>query len=286
MNSIKVICPFEPTLIKRLKSVEIAVRVNSPDLIPAASETVAESGNRLMAVILDSEKTLGEIQLNEDWGTIPIALMTPSMGRFSGIAESARILRGLNLRVFLPYGAENMTGVRILASIGIPCCIVPEVTEPDWDAFADLMTYAVLERVPHAAIEPFDFIKRHYKENSYIEWGRSYFEDSAHFLHLDSEGRAAFSRKALLDGNFIGDVSDLAAALNKATEWKTLNRRKLFLENHPCSRCLSFKMCLGRAWRGEANQSGCSAFFSEAMEVLELYHAQTSTVQERTVWQL
>ena len=272
-------------LINRMKSCEIAVRVDNPDLIITASEIIPESGNHLMAVILDFDKDLSKIQSNEKWGAIPIALMAPSMGKFRDVAKGVRILRGLNLRVFLPNSPENLTGVRILASIGVACCIVPEGASIDWDGLADLMTYAILEGVPHAPVEPFDFMRRHYRENSYIEWGRSYFEDPEHFLHLDSTGRAAISRSALLKGDFIGDVNYLIAAAGAALEWKKLARRRLFLENHPCSRCPGFKICLGRLWRGEENIAGCSGFFSEAAEVLELYHPK-SAVEGEHLWQL
>jgi hypothetical protein len=286
MNSIKIICPLEHALINRFKAKEIAVRVDDPVLIPDASRIVEETGNCLMCVILDSEKAAGEIQFNEEWINIPIALMAPSMGRFRDAVKSAQIIRRLNLRLFLPYTGENMKDTRILASIGIPSCIILDNGEIDWEDLADLMTYAILERVPHASIEPFSYIQRHYDTNSYVEWGTPYFEDPAQFIHLDSGGRAAVSHKDLQDGKFIGHIDDLETAVNTALEEKTQGRRKLFMENHACSRCPSFRICLGRVMRYSAIPRGCSWFFSEMAEVLELRHAQKSTVRERPIWQL
>jgi hypothetical protein len=286
MNSIKIICPFDQALISRFKDREIAVRVDDPSLIPAAGRAIRESGNRLMCVILDSGKAVDQVQFHEEWIHLPIALMAPSLGAFRNLVKSIRLLRKLNLRIFLPYSGENLTGTRIIASLGIPCCIILEDAEIDWEGLADLMTYTVLERVPHASIGPFSYILKHYKPDSYTEWGAAYFEDPAQFIHLDSGGQVALSRRGLLNGKFIGHINELEAAINAAREEKTRSRRKLFIENHPCSRCPSFKICLGRVMRDSANLRGCSGFFSEMVDAVELHREQNTMVRERPVWQL
>ncbi len=286
MNCIKIICPLDQALIGRFKERELAVRVDDPALILAAGGAVRDSGNSLMCVILDSGTTVVEIDFKEQWANIPIALMAPSMGKFRKVVKNLPLLRKLNLRVFLPYSAENLTGLRILASVGIPCCIILDDAEIDWEALADLMTYAVLESVPHAPLEPFDYILRHYEQGSYTEWGAAYFEDPAQFIHLDLGGRAALSRKELLEGKFIGHVDELEAAGNAAIEKKARARKKLFLENNPCSRCQGFRVCLGRVLRDSADLSGCSGFFSELMETVEQYRAQKTSLEKNLVWQL
>lgn len=287
MSLRKIVCPFDHALIRRFSEREICVRVDDPAMIPGAEAMVKESNNRLVCVILDSGKAVDEIELKEEWKDIPIALMASSMGKFRNVARNVPLMRKLNLRVFLPYNSENLTGIRILASVGVPCCIVLESAGIHWEDLADLMTYAVLEGAPHAPIEPFSYIARHYEPGDYTEWGAAYFEDPGRFLHLDAMGQVALSRRELLDGEFIGHIDDVEsssgcpAVEGRAGEWKNV-----FIENGPCSGCQGFRVCLGKFMKDKGDPRACSGFFSEMMEAVEQYLAQNTAGRETPVWQL
>jgi hypothetical protein len=289
MSSRKIVCPFDHALIRRFSEREICVRVDDPARIPGAAAMVRESNNRLVCVILDSGKTVDGIELSDEWKDIPIALMAQSMGKFRNVDRSLPLLRKLNLRVFLPYSAENMTGIRILASVGVPCCIVLESAAGgiQWEDLADLMTYSLLEGVPHAPIEPFSYIARHYAPSDYLKWGAAYFEDPDQFLHLDAGGQVALSRGELLDGAFIGHIDEVESAPGcPALEARVQEWRNVFIKNESCSGCRGFRVCLGKFMREKGDSAACSGFFAEMMEAVEQYLAQNAPVGDTPVWQL
>lgn len=288
MNSRKVVCPLDQSLISRLNEREIAIRVDDPALIPMASKIVRESNNRLICVIVDSKEDISNVMFRREWEQIPIALMASSMGRFRNLADKLQLIRELDLRVFLPYSVENLSGIRILSSVGVPSCLLFDDNNIDWDELADLMTYALLESSTHAPIEPFDHILRNYKPDSFTTWGAPFFEGPEQFIHLDLHGQVALSRKDLLDGNFMGSVDDgEPEKIDAAIEEQKIAVRKRFLDNHPCSMCEGFRVCMCKFICGNTNLSGCSAFFSELMLAVEQRRGQDAAAQKPvTIWQL
>ena len=129
-------------------------------------------------------------------------------GRFRDLARHLDRLRKLNLRVYLPCDhADNLASLRILSSVGIPCCADFRDGGTDWEALADLATYAVLERTPHAAMEPFAFMAANYHSADRLDWGRVFFDDPRHFLHLSEDGRVALSQAELAEGRFVAPAS-------------------------------------------------------------------------------
>lgn len=252
------------------------MRIDDPLLIPVAPKFVAESGNNLMCVVLDSGVAIEEVHLSEELNDIPIILMATSMGRFRGIAKKIQLFRKLNLRIFLSNKDENLTALRIISSLGIPCSITMENTAVDWGSLADLMTYAILEQMPHAPIEPFSYIAEHYKPNDYTQWNSLYFEDPNQFLHLDPTGQIALSHKDLLSGKFVGHIDKFDDAfINAQIEEGERAITELFISNHSCSRCPGFRVCLGKFMHSDTELNGCADFFAELMHVVELRRAQS-----------
>lgn len=278
MNSKKIVCPYNPALLDRLSGRVVVVRVDDPTQVASAAADVTKSHNELFCVILELKVPVDQIALQDEWKGIPIALMAPSLGKFRNLVKELELLRKLNLRVYLPCSnLENLSGLRILASVGVPCCVTFDRGETNWEALTDLMTYAVLERAPHAPIEPFVFIASHYDPCAYTEWSSIYFDDPKQFLHLDSKGRVALSHAELLKEKFIAkdisEIEDTAACptyVEKFDAW-----RQFFLNNHPCACCEGWRVCLGKfAPNGRGKKSkGCTAFFSEMMEVSQRYKA-------------
>jgi hypothetical protein len=267
-RTVKLVC--DRALIDRLDGRTVCVRVGAATDIAAAAAD-ARQRNTLSCVICNSQVPLEDIEIEDSWRNIPIALIVPAVGRFRNIARKAATLRSLNLRVFLPSDARNLAGARQLASLGIPVCLTFDST-PDWDALADLMTYALLGLVPHAPVDPFHTIAEVYRQTSRGEdWGRVWFDDPARYLHLDAAGRVALSRRDLEAGKFITDVPfqldspDVTRAIRQGREaW-----RDRFAEDHFCARCPSWRLCRARFCEGKAEPDGCQAFFSEMAEVLD-----------------
>jgi hypothetical protein len=159
----------------------------------------------------------------------------------------------------------------MLASLGIPVCLVFEAA-PDWDALADLLTYALIGLVPHAPIDPFQTIADRYRQTARsADWGRVFFDDPSRYLHLDAAGRIALSPRDLKAGNFVAsDLSKLdSPEVKHAIEERTEAWRNLFAEDRFCARCEAWRICRARVLDGKAAPDGCDVFFHEMMEVIE-----------------
>jgi hypothetical protein len=277
---VKLVCPLEHHLIDRIEGRSICVRVDATQDIAAAAAD-ARQRNTLVCVICDLSEPLADIAVEDGWHGVPIALAVPSVGRFRDIARKTETLRKLNLRVYLP--AEAHSGARILASLGIPVC-VDFGTSADWDALADLMTYALLGVVPHAPIEPFQTIADGYRQAGRCdEWGRVLFDDPSRFLHLDAEGRIALSRRDLLAGRFVtSDLSQLdGPEVRRAVEQRMQAWRTVFAGDHFCARCQAWRICRGRLCDGKAAPDGCDAFFAEMADVIERRHDKSGMRAEK-----
>lgn len=288
MNYQKLICPYDTSLLDRVRDRLIAVRIPDPALVSTASEYVRNSRNELFCIILEPGAPLDTIRLKDEWKDIPIALIVPSIGKFRDLRKNLNQLRKLNIRVYLPCNKDNLKGIRILASVGVSCCIKFDDNQIDWEALTDLMTYAVLEVVPHASIEPFSYISRNYNPASYTEWSSVYFEDPKQFLHLDARGRVALSHDELLKEVFIAENideiksdTDFDIPAGRLEGW-----RELFLKNHHCSICKGWRVCLGKFSHRNADAAGCSAFFSEIIRISHLYMDKQAEQRSHQVWQL
>lgn len=287
MSCQRFVCPNDKALLRSLTGYTIAVRVNDPGDIAAAAASVRDSGNELFCVIVHADRPLSEIVFREDQATIPLAIMVPAMGKFRALAKSVDLLRRSNLRVFLPCdNSDNLAALRILSSLGIHCCVDLSARPSDWESLADLMTYAVLGRAPHAPIEPFGFIAANYDPHSMLRWGSIEFDDPARFLHLDAQERVALSHDELRQGIFIapsiGGIEPwvLSAAIDeRANAW-----RHYFVDNHPCASCAGWKICLGRFSDDLPDDGGCAKLFSELIDVAAMLKPPTPQHDECGIW--
>lgn len=284
----KLVCPYSTSLLKRIRGRNLGIRLADADLVLSAAEDVRKSGNGLFCVILEIDKPLEAVKLGEGWKELPMALVVPSVGKFRGIASMLSQLKELNVRIYLPCNRDNLTSTRLLASVGISCCVTFDGTPVDWEALADLMTYAVLERTPHAPIEPFSYIARHFEPLSCTDWGAVYFEDPSRFLHLDTDGHVALSQGDIARNNYIaegveriGPDTDFAVPADRLDGW-----REHFVKNSSCATCPGWRVCLGRCYRGDEDVAGCSAFFSEMIRVAQLYQKGRKEKDSQQLWPL
>lgn len=276
MSLPRLLCPLEPDLLAGLHDRTLVIRVDDPDLVTTAAAAAAASGNRLLAVEVEVDVPLAETDLREEWIGLPLAINVPAAGRFRNVRPKLDLLRRLNVRIGLPASSPaNLAALRVLASVGVPGCARFADGDVDWDALADLMTYAVLGPRPHAPIEPFCHIAENHDPARHVRWGVVWFDDPTSYLHLDSRGRVALSRTELEAGSFIApdiramaDPADIPAFRQRRNDW-----RNLMEEFHPCSRCPGWRLCLGRFADTEPPRTGCAGFFGEMMEVAEQFQA-------------
>lgn len=238
MNSPVIICPHNMRLLRGLEGREIAVRVRDPRSTARAAEDVRAVGGSLVCVVVDPALPLDRLEWGELPAAVPSVVIAPSFGAFRDLARNIPLLQSLDVAIHLPANIpDNVTGLRILASLGIRCAAVIGPGKLDWDALADLAAYAVLGPVPHAAIEPFASIASRLGPSSPIHWDFPYFWDSRRFLHMDDKGRLA-PEKGASPGAPAG----------------------------PCACCMGWKTCRGR-FAAEAGEGKCSSFLEEMADI-------------------
>ena len=274
MNLPTCVCPLEPDLLAQLHGRHIVVRVPEAAQIPAAALAVANSGNTLHHVLVDAQPPFDRLPLKAQWFTAPAILVTPEIGPFRKLAAAVPVLREAAVAVWLACRPENLISIRLLSSLGIASGVLFDDQTPPWESLIDLMTYCLLGPTPHAPIEPFASIARHYatgesQPSPVFDWNRVYFDDPAEFLHLDRTGRVALSRRDLLNGQFAGQNLD-DPNLPAAIEARRYAWQQLFVDNRPCSRCPGWRICQGKfVNETAAPPAGCSEFIAEMMDVIE-----------------
>ncbi|WP_026793215.1 hypothetical protein [Pleomorphomonas oryzae] len=267
------ICPDDPSLLDRLAGQSLGLRV-APSADVAATVEAVRRQNGLFRLLVEADEPLAAVKPNHAWRGLPVDLMVPSAGRFADLAGRLDEVRSLGITVCLPIGGTGLRDARTLASLGIRTRLGLDGM-PDWDALGDLMTYALLELVAHAPIEPFQTIADHSRTDARTtDWSSALFDDPLRFLHLSADGRIALSRRDLLNEEFVGDLAMLGSpALAEAQQARSEAWRQLFLDDHPCARCPGFRLCRGRYAEGDAKGAGmaegCAGFFTEMAGVLE-----------------
>lgn len=283
-----IVCPGSDSLLQSFTGFSVTLRLKSCDHIGPGVEKVWKSGNTLNGVIVESDRPLADIELDDHRQGIPLAVMAPSLGHFRHLAKHLDRLRNLSLRVYLPCDhPDNLASLRILSSVGIHCCADFRPGRTDWESLADLATYALLGRVPHAAIEPFVFMAANYHSSQYIDWGRVTFDDPRYFLHLDEAGRVALSQAELDEKRFvahrlseIGTPEEFPPIRERLQSWK-----HYFADNHPCASCAGWKICHGKFSDDLTRKPGCSEFFMDLIDLIRQRLALQVAQEERRIWQ-
>lgn len=277
MNRPIFVCPYKRHLLDLIDGNDIVIKVDHLSDIFQAADYVRSSGKTLTNIVTTSKKPLSTIPIPENWDGIPIALFVPEMGNFRDISHQIQRIRDLMIHVYLPVeNVENLTSSRILASLGVTCCLVFDKKQPDWDTLLDLMTYAVLSPASHAPIEPFNYIANHYNPGTYVNWGSIYFDDPKSFLHLDADGQVALSHRKLLEGSSIAaNTSILENPLDNEGYRKGINVwRHFLLTDHPCIMCEGWKICLGKFGSDGKHATGCSMFATDMLADIEQHRNQ------------
>ncbi len=269
-----IICSYDQELLRRLNGYGIVVRVSGPsEIMQAAAAVKASTRNNLLNIIVESRDAVAAFKFQDEWLGIPLALLFTEMGAFRNLGKKLNQIRKLKAHIYLPAERdENFTSCRILSSLGITSCLTfSRGKTPNWDSLADIMTYAILGSVAHAPLEPFAHISGSYEAKKDADWGTVCFDNPREYLHVDARGRVALSKDELEQEVFIAD--DIVKLRNPmdCPEYaeRTNVRKRFFLEDHPCTRCEGWKVCLGNFVRDGKPVDGCKEFCRELLEALE-----------------
>lgn len=279
------ICPFDERLVDSIKNAELIIDINDPADIAAARNLANRNQNKLHVIRLNVKGDLADMEISPAWRDIPLAItLSGGLGRFRTLHGKLSALRSLDARFYRSLDHPGIySETRILSSLGIATVLTLGEREPDWEALADLMVYALLGLAPHAPIGPFDYYRDHFKAASHTNIARVYFDDPERTLHLDREGRVALTSDDLAAGRFVLDelseIGGLAARPDyqqRVNEW-----REVFLDFGGCGACPVWSVCMGHCHSIAGDQSGCRVFFKELADVLHQERAKKMEAVQR-----
>jgi len=279
-----IVCAPDAGLLGRLRGRAVVVRVPSLEGLDGTVETVERAGVLLHCAAVESRHPLGHLTLQDRWADIPIALGVPSLGRVRDVVRLTPLIRRMNLRVVVPAdSAENLTGLRILASLGVACTAAPGSGPIPWAQFTDLATYALLGLVPHGPIEPFDYLATHYDPDRRTDFRGVWFDDPTRFVHMDGSGRFALSAAELAAGQCAGAAPEDLDSLDDSEMYRDrLDAwRHVFLRKDGCASCPGWRICLGAFEAGGSD--GCRAALAEVLDLVERHQA-TAHKGRRALW--
>lgn len=213
--------------------------------------------------------SLSDIPFDESFEGIPIVLHLYNVGSIYATMSRLDILKRLGIRVFLSSSSrENFSSLKILSSLGIDCGLLIDSEKVDDEAFVDLASYYYLSQVPHATIEPFDYIWRNLHQEKNLDFSTVYFENPEKYIYVNESLDAAFSEGDLLKESFIGNLNGM-----EEVGFQTLVSKKMtsyyshFLQLDDCSKCPNFKVCNKKM---KSTFENCSEVFASVYEYAEI----------------
>jgi len=223
--------------------------------------------NNFFALWLDLPYTsLTQIPFEDNWENIPFIVYVYNIGNLNKFFNELQLIQRLNIRVFLPASnSETVRSLKILSSLGIDCGVVFDGKISD-ESFLDLASYFFMSPIPHASIEPFDFIWRNINQEKNIDFSTVFFENPEKYLFVDADLNVSFTKEGqqcpickLHD--FENQQYDLTV------EYKLKNYYSHFSNLDNCSKCPAFKICNRKM---QNIFTDCCSVFSEIYEYAEI----------------
>ncbi len=268
------VCPNSEKLLGMCRGNSLVVRISSFDEVQHVYAR-ASAENRLLCIAVEERKPLSAITFREEWKAIPVSLRVPEMGDLKKVLRRIRLLRGCNLRVFMPAAhAANLTSLRILSSLGVSSGLTLEPPR-DWDAMNDLMHYAMYTRTPHGDIDPFSYAKSFYSPQEFTNLGTPVFDNPLQYVHIDEEEHIALSAADLRDGRWIAEGLESLPSLCASAEYRhSINAwQAVFVEDSRCAYCPGWRLCQG-TFLGDCEKDGnVLGFFNDFLSAADAAYA-------------
>lgn len=255
-----------------LKGQAIVVYVNHLNDMQSIKMHVDDSTTIHSFVYEDKYASFETLDLNQDLGNTPVVLCINRLGQFRDVHQKIGLIRQMNAIVIFS-GSESTacTDAQILSSLGIHAGITLEPDSPLSDSILDLITYTFYSPMPHADIEPFSTMERYYDGESYVSPNLGKFINPNRYIHIGKGCQMAFSKEDLDNGNLIGDDLSLIRdekrlddlVFEKEHEWQ-----KFFVENHPCTYCPAFRVCMGY-FAAQREKGRCKEVMTELLDAIE-----------------
>ena len=182
------------------------------------------------------DTSLSDINFDADWQEKVNEIKVGGLGDMIAVFNKVDLLRKLNIRVYLPCDKlESYSHLKILASLGVDCGLwIDEDSHIFDECFIDLASYTYIAPVPHARIEPFEYIITH-------------IDDERNIRPLD-----------------LYCNRDTSIDIEKdAFQYRMSNYYNHFMDLDKCSKCKAFRICCGCM---ESKMTDCEKSMSEVLE--------------------
>ena len=225
-------------------------------------KNVVQVNNHLFCIKLHVKQDITQIVFKKEWQEIPLVIYPNKLGVVRDLIAVLPLLKKLNVKFFLDGATQqNYEAVQILSSLGIYSGIVIH-EQADWEKLTDLIYYALCSKVPHAPIEPFQYVYDTYNRNRPVNYGTVFFDNPERFEYV-TEGtkQKAEGRKQKTENR--GNSCDCPIDAKHNNFWQ-----KFFYEPTPCAACAGWRICMGK-YAGLEDKSGCRNFTLELLNMIE-----------------
>ena len=255
--------------LERLKSIKNRQIVVYTDTLESLEHQYAEAkrNNSVMAFVVSLPYTsVSQIKFKEEWAEIPLIIFAYNIGDYDHFFFKVDVIRHLNVRIYLSSASSTVySDLKIMSSLGVDCGILFESeAKIEDDKFLDLASYYYMSPVPHATMEPFEFILRHLHDEDNRSFDSIYFKDSLLYTEVGAET----------------DVE----SFEENFDLKLQNYYIHFMQLDDCSKCPAFKICNRKM---SAILSSCSETMNEVYEYAEMRQNMNDNQQSpKTICQL
>ena len=260
---------YDEALLKILKNQHIIVFVDTLDCL---EQKYAESqrNNNVISMCIDLPySSISQIDFSENWSRIPLLIFAYNIGDYNLLFSKLNTIRSLDVRIFVSNDSDTaFTDLKIMSSLGIDCGLKMKtgITMDD-DSFLDLASYYYMSPVPHATIEPFNYILRHLTDETSSGFNGAYFEDLSLFAHIAS----------------IEDYKEQEQEEQDILQLRFPDYYQHFIDLDNCSKCPAFKICD----RKMSNRlKSCQNTMSEVYEYAEIQNEISNRNIPKRVCQL
>lgn len=240
-----IIYNYSQALTEKLSGYSLIPRVDDFRKIDEIVTEVQKS-NQLFCIWVDcSLMSISDLDFECIKTDTPIILYAYNIGDIFKTLCKVDTIRNHNIRIFLNSAfKENFHSVKILSSLGIDTGILLDSKHIDDDLFLDLASYALLGQVPHASIEPFDYIWRNIMQEHNLDTETIFFNNPEKYIYINDSLDFSFSLEDLNNCCFIGNLSDIDHIDFTTEVDQKLNRYySHFFALDKCSKCSAFKVC-------------------------------------------
>jgi hypothetical protein len=243
---------YDLELLKCIKNKQIVVYVDSLDMLECKFAEAKQNNHVVAFVALLPYTSISQIELKREWAEIPLVIYAYNIGDYDTFFENIEKFKAQDIRIYLHSRSSNFfTDLKIMSSLGIDCGVFfEEGVRVDDEKLLDLASYYYISPVPHATIEPFEFILRHIRDEENVTFDNVYFDNP--LLYTDVSSKLNLEQVDLNN-----DCFDLKMQLYY----------KHFMNLDECSKCPAFKICNHKML---FKLNSCSETMNEIFEYAEM----------------